>query len=296
MWRGSSAWRANAGCSTGNEQEECVRRINLDHIRFLGTAGSRFVVARQTRSSGGVLLQAAGERVLIDPGPGALVRLSEIRPPVEASSLSAVFLTHGHIDHANDVNIMVDAMTSGGFKKQGRLFAPGDCLEGETSVVLKYVRQFLEEIVVLEPEKEYALGRLRFRTSARLLHGAETYGFLFDIDGRRLSFLSDTRFFPGLLSSYRGSDVLVVNVVRDIPFEDNGILHLSLEDVKAILDGLRPRTAILTHFGVKMLQAGPEEQAQRLGRELGLEVLAAWDGMTYPLHESDRSDQILKNR
>ncbi len=268
----------------------------MDHIHFLGTAGSRFVVARQTRSSGGVLLQAAGQRVLIDPGPGSLVRLSQVRPPLEASSLSAVFLTHGHIDHANDVNIIVDAMTSGGFKKQGKLFVPGDCLEGERAVVLKYVRQFVEEIVVLEPEKEYTLGRLRFRTSARLLHGAETYGFLFDIDGRRLSFLSDTRFFPGLLSSYRGSDVLVVNVVRDIPFEDNGILHLTLEDVKAILEGLRPRTAILTHFGVKMLQAGPEEQAQRLGRELGLEVLAAWDGMTYPLQESDRSDQFLQNR
>lgn len=66
--------------------------------------------------------------------------------------------------------------------------------------------------------------------------------------------------------------------------------------MKAILDGLRPRAAILTHFGVKMLQAGPEEQAQRLGRELGLEVLAAWDGMTYPLQESDRSDQFLQNR
>jgi hypothetical protein len=42
---------------------------------------------------------------------------------------------------------MIEAMTEGGFKKRGVLFAPEDALEGDP-VVLKYLRNYVKEIVV----------------------------------------------------------------------------------------------------------------------------------------------------
>jgi phosphoribosyl 1,2-cyclic phosphodiesterase len=248
-------------------------------IKFLGTAGARFVVAKQLRASGGIFLSAKGERLIIDPGPGTLVKCAASRPPIDASALTAVVLTHAHIDHSNDVNVLIDAMTYGGIRKRGKLFAPAECLEGENAVVLRYVRKYLEDVVVLEASHKYSVGELTFATSVRHQHSTETYGLKFQLDGENVSFLVDTKFFPGLLKSYRNSDTLVINVVRETPFEKAEIMHLSLEDAKKIIVAIRPRRAILTHFGMTMLKAKPWELAKALEQELGIEVTAASDGL-----------------
>ena len=38
-----------------------------DFIKFLGTAGARFVMIKQLRASGGIWVSAAGRNILIDP-------------------------------------------------------------------------------------------------------------------------------------------------------------------------------------------------------------------------------------
>ncbi len=216
----------------------------------------------------------------MDPGPGSLVRCRSSRPPIDLAALDALILTHKHIDHSNDINILIDAMTSGGMRKQGVLFAPAECLEGKEAVVLGYLKGFLKDIVVLEAGREHELDGFRFRTSVAHRHSAETYGLQFDMDGRRVSFLVDTKPFPGLADSYRGTDLLVLYVVRDTPFEDRNIMHLTLGDVREILIQIRPKAAILTHFGTRMIKAGPGKVAARLSRETGIPIVAARDGMT----------------
>jgi len=94
-----------------------------DHIKFLGTAGARFVVARQLRASAGVFIKMKGSNIILDPGPGTLVRCAKSKPPIDIAALDAVILSHAHIDHTNDANILIDAMTGGGLKKRGILFA-----------------------------------------------------------------------------------------------------------------------------------------------------------------------------
>src|SRR4030067_3565944 len=98
-----------------------------DTITFLGTAGARFMVTRQLAASGGLWLNLGGTEILVDPGPGSLVQSTKRK--LRAEKLSAIILSNGHLDHSADVNIMVEAMTNGGFNKHGRLFAPADALE-----------------------------------------------------------------------------------------------------------------------------------------------------------------------
>ena len=248
-------------------------------LKFLGTAGARFVVAKQLRASGGVFLHSRGQKILIDPGPGTLVKCASSRPPIDVTQLDAVLLTHAHIDHSNDVNILIDAMTLGGIRRRGKLFAPRECLEGEKAVVLRYLVNFLEEVVILEPVHDYTIGKIALATSVRHQHSVETYGLKFKLDVGVCSFLADTKYFPDLIPNYQGSDILVINVVRDTPFEDDEIMHLTLEDSRRIIDGVRPKKAILTHFGMTMLKAKPWELAAQMSRELGIEVIAATDGM-----------------
>ncbi len=250
----------------------------------MGTAGARFVMTKQLRASGGIWLSVGRTNLSIDPGPGALVRCLNSKPRLEPSTLDGILLTHKHLDHSGDVNVMTEAMTDGGFKKRGILFAPKDALE-EDPVVFKYVMGYVEKVEVLQEDSEYRIGDIRFSTAKRHQHRVETYGLNFKTSPRTMSLITDTRFFPELPDLYRG-EILVIHVVRFKPIGDDPIDHLSIEDVKGIVEKTKPRLTILTHFGMTMIKAKPWVVAAELEKELGLKVIAASDGMKIDL-ESD---------
>lgn len=240
-------------------------------------------MAKQLRSSAGVYLQLAGKRIILDPGPGTLVRMISSRPRIEPDKLDAVILTHLHIDHSNDVNVLFDAITEGAKKKRGVLFAPAQCVEGEDRVLFNYLKNSIERIEILKERSHYRLGELEIETSIRHLHGVETYGLKFRTGNKVISFIVDTRFFPELLESYSGSDVIVVNVVMYEVKSKPHIMHLDVEDVRTIGKELRPKLLVMTHFGMTMLRNKPWEIAAKLSEELGIEVKAASDGMKLDL-------------
>ena len=251
-------------------------------IKFLGTAGARFVLTKQLRASGGIWFSVGKTNLSIDPGPGALVRCLNSKPKLDPSTLDGILLTHKHLDHSGDVNVMIEAMTEGGFKNRGVLFAPKDALE-EDPVVLKYVRGYLDRIEVLREESEYRIGEIEFSTGRRHRHQVETYGLNFKTSPT-VSLIPDTRFFPDLLELYRG-EILIIHVVRLKPIGDEPIEHLSVEDVKTILKERRPKLAVLTHFGMTLVKAKPWIVAADLEQELGIRVIAASDGMKLDLNE-----------
>ena len=239
----------------------------------MGTAGARFMVAKQLAASGGLYLEEGATRLALDPGPGAVVQYAKRK--VDPARLSGIVLSHRHLDHAGDVNVMIEAMTEGGFKKRGRLFCPSDALDDDP-VVLKYLRAFPEEIVRLQPETAYKLGSIEFTTSPAHPHGAETYGFRF---GDKLGWVTDSQFYEGIAEQHR-AEVMVIHTVL---LERRPLPHLCLDDAEAIIRAARPRLAILTHFGMTMWRARPWELAARLTESTGIEVKAARDGMAIEL-------------
>jgi len=241
------------------------------------------VVMKQLRASAGVWLSVGQTNLYIDPGPGALVRCLNSKPKLEPSTLDGILLTHKHLDHSGDVNVMIEAMTEGGFKKRGILFAPRDALEKDP-VIFKYVREYVQRVEILNEDSEYCVGEIQFSTTQKHHHRVETYGLNFRISPRTLSWITDTRFFSELPILYRG-EILVIHVVRLKPIGGEPIDHLSIEDVKSILKKAKPRLTILTHFGMTMIKAKPWVIAAELEKELGLKIIAASDGMKIDLEE-----------
>ncbi|MEW6033926.1 MAG: MBL fold metallo-hydrolase [Chloroflexota bacterium] len=253
-----------------------------DVITFLGTGGARVVVARQILASGGAWLDLGGIRILLDPGPGSIVQTTKRK--LDPSQLDAIVLSHKHLDHASDVNVMIEAMTDAARRRKGVLFAPSDALEGQDAVVFFYLRNLPERIEVLREGGKYAIGDVVFETPVRHIHGVETYGFVFTTPRHTFSWVTDTRYFEGLAQHYRG-ELLVIHVVRlegGSPYD-----HLSLAEAKALVMAIKPRAAILTHFGRTVWAARPWELAQRLTEEVGVQVLAARDGMVFDLSKLD---------
>ena len=250
-----------------------------DTITFLGTAGARFMVLKQLAASGGLWLSLSGTEILVDPGPGSIVQSTKRK--LKAEKLSAIILSHRHLDHSADVNIMAEAMTQGGFKRHGWLFTPADALESEP-VIFSYLKSYLEGIEVLKEGKSYSVGNISFTTPIRHIHPVETYGMLFRAAEHTFAYIADSRYFDGLCHSY-GSELLIINVVfLEAKYQ---IDHLSVPDAKHIITELKPKVAILTHFGMTMWQTKPWEIAQRLSQQTGLRVLAARDGMRFDLSQ-----------
>ncbi|MFC1929254.1 MBL fold metallo-hydrolase [Chloroflexota bacterium] len=250
-------------------------------ITFLGTAGARFMVSKQLTASGGFWLSISGMEILVDPGPGCIVQSTKRK--LRAEKLSAIVLSHRHLDHSADVNIMVEAMTEGGFKRRGRFSAPADALSGEP-VLFFYLRNYFEDIEVLAEGKSYSVGDVSFSTPVRHIHPVETYGILFKAGGHTFSYIADTRYFDGLLESYN-SELLIINVVLMEARED--VDHLSIPDVEHIIKELEPKAAIITHYGMGVWRTRPWEIAQQLSQQTGIRVLAARDGIRFELSQLD---------
>ncbi|MFC1913324.1 MBL fold metallo-hydrolase [Chloroflexota bacterium] len=253
-----------------------------DTITFLGTGGARIMVASQILASGGLWLNLGGTEILLDPGPGCIVQSTKRK--LRADKLSAIILSHRHLDHSADANIMVEAMTQGGFKKRGRFFAPADALNDEP-VIFSYLRDFLEGVVVLQEGKSYPVGDVSFSTPVRHIHPVETYGMVFRTAGHTFSYIADTRYFDGLCQSY-SSELLIINAVFLEPLP---VDHLAMPDVKRIIVELKPKAAIITHFSMRTWQAKPRQVAERMSQETGIRVIAAKDGMKFDLSRLDES-------
>jgi len=257
----------------------------MNFIKFLGTAGARVVVTKQLRASGGIWLNLDGTNILIDPGPGTLVKCFSSKPKLNPTDLEGIILTHKHLDHSNDINIMIEAMTEGGFKKKGKVFAPSDALN-QDPVILKYVREYVEKVEILKEGGEYSIGNIKFTTPIKHVHSVETYGLIIYGSKIKISLIADTLYFTGLEKYYKG-EILILNTVRLEPKQDlkYDIQHLTIPDAKKIISFIKPKLAILTHFGMTLLRAKPWEIAKQLSTELGINIISANDGMQINLSE-----------
>lgn len=248
----------------------------MGFVKFLGTAGARFVMIKQLRYSGGIWFQFKSTNVIIDPGPGSLVRCHASKPKLDPTTLDGIILTHKHLDHSSDINVMIEAMTDGGFRKRGTVFIPADAV-GDEGVIFPYLINHPEKIINLKKGK-FNIGDINFEIVTKNMHSVETYGLKFLLGKEIVSLVSDTRYFDALRSLYRDSDILILNVV--FYQKRNEYDHLCLADAVELIKEIRPKKAIITHFGMTMLKAKPHQLEEKIREELNMDIKFAYDGMT----------------
>ena len=245
----------------------------MNRITFLGSGGARVMLSTQILATGGMVISLDDTLFSLDPGPGALLNI--LKHNISPTDLHGIIISHRHLDHSADANVMIEAMTKSGLVNQGQVFAPSDALDTDP-VILKYLRKYLKEIAYLQPLSNYVINDLPFTTSMPHHHGSEeTYGFLFHGKNTTLGYIPDTAFFPELLDFYK-ADVLIVSMLR---LEKSNFFHLSVDDVEVIIKSLKPNMTILTHFGIEIYKKGPDKIATYLKEKTGLEVIAAADGL-----------------
>lgn len=259
----------------------------MNEILFLGTAGGRFAVFNQIRHSGGIFLNLDDTKVIVDPGPGALVRCIENK--IYPVNFDGVILTHDHLDHSADVNVIVESMTQGGTKKKGILFAPLSCIEEK--IILDYVKNYVKEIEILNDKDKFSIKNLKF-SCKKHTHGTETYGIKFEFESKTknhtLGYITDTIFFDEILDFYK-CEILIINVV--IKNKNNKYLHLCVDDVIKINSTIKPKLSIITHFGRTMLNSNPNFIAREIEDKTKVRTIAAYDNMKISIDEDENKKQ-----
>ena len=149
-------------------------------------------------------------------------------------------------------------------------------------MVLPYARRFVPREWVVEANGgPFAVGDVELHASLRPQHPVETYGLHFRAPGASISYVPCTRYFEGIVADYRARepDVLIMNVLRYRDAMD--VDHLTFDDARKLIDGIRPGVAIMSHFSTRMLERDPARLAYEMEDATGVKTFAAYDGWAY---------------
>jgi ribonuclease BN (tRNA processing enzyme) len=244
-------------------------------ITFLGTGGGRFVILSQQRYSGGLWLELEEATLILDPGPGALIRALQFGKNPE--KLDGILVSHNHIDHQNDAGLMIEAMTGGMRHKRGVL-----ALNNKTiSYISEYHREFID-LIVASPGRSFKINNLEIEALPTAKH-VDAVGFKFHSKEGTVTCTSDTAYSEDNIKHYKGSDILIMNTI--VPATREIESHLNTKTAAYIVEKAKPKLAIMQHFGRTMLMYGPEKEAKWIQDRTGIRTLAAADGMTINLPE-----------
>lgn len=251
-------------------------------IVFLGTGGGRFNLVKQVRKTAGFRINGP-LLIHVDPGPGVLAACKEFGQHPEKTDV--IVVTHNHIDHVNDASLLIEAMADGWHvKKRGVLIGSKSVIVGDENGdkgVSSYHLAKMERDVVAEPGKKIAIeiaGKSAFLLPTRVKHNdGSGFGFVLEMGGIRIGYTSDTEYFEGIGEQYAGCDVLIANCLK--PNEDGIPGHLYSSTTAKLFSEAKPKLGVITHLGMKMMKAGPEKEAKKIGKMSGVRTVAAVDGM-----------------
>lgn len=255
-------------------------------ITFLGSGGGRFATISQKRMTGGFRIDNfGGKNYHVDPGPGALVRSYQFG--VNPTKIDGVFVSHSHTDHYGDAEILIEAMTRGMTKNNGIIM-------GSQSVFEKYKRwgpalsnyhKSNSKNLILVPNKIKKFPSFSIKGTGTI-HGDPTgVGFQMEANDFKISYTADTRYFDELAKYHKGADILIGSVLR--PGENSIKGHMCTEDFINLVADVKPKLAIMTHFGFKMISANPVKEAISVNKRTGVRTLAAFDGMLVDINEKN---------
>lgn len=256
--------------------------MNKNSITFLGTGGGRFVILSQRRYSGGVWFELNNTKILLDPGPGALIRVLQFHK--DLSKLDSVIVSHNHLDHYSDCEVIIEGMTRGMKRTHGTLVT--------TEEMLEYISDYHKgkvNVIVPEINEKFTIGNKigNIEIEAIPTYNHPGLGFKFFTSSGIVTYTADTAYSEKLIKNYNKSKILILNAI--FPRSREIGTHLNTESALKIIKNIKqkPELAVIQHFGIQMLNANQEKEAEYIEQESGVKTIAAKDGMAIDVERAD---------
>lgn len=200
------------------------------------------------RACAGYLLTSGDTKVLLDCGNGVLSNLGKL---VDPTHLSAVFVSHGHIDHYADIFGLQAALryAPSGPMPPLPLYVPEglfphmqEALGGRSAEEL--ANAF--EVHDLREGETIAVGPIRL-TPRHAEHVGIAFSFLIDDGGDVLCYTSDSKPGETVQDVANGSQVVMADSTMPQQYE-NRAPHMSPRQAAALARDAGAHTVILTHL------------------------------------------------
>ena len=250
---------------------------------FLGTGGGRFSAINQRRMTGGFRIDnLGGKNYHVDPGPGALVRTYQFG--LDPRNIDGIFVSHAHTDHYNDSEILIEAMTRGMTVKQGTIIGGRSVLSGFEAwgPCISNYHKSNSDVLELEAGDIRYFDDCLIKATPTNHSDPKGIGFQIEYKDFKISYTADTSYFPELSQAHNGADILIASVLRPGRKAIRG--HLATSGFIRLINEIKPKLAIMTHLGLKMISSNPISEAKRITKLTGVKTLAAFDGMSLDIN------------
>ncbi len=255
-----------------NYRSSRIKGVSFIIIHFIGTAGGRVSTFKKLRNSGGFIIRSGETLAHIDPGPGAFVNVFSCG--IKPWDIDIFILSHIHLDHSADINSMIESAKVGSKDSKVAIGAPEDAFYGDSRVVLDFITKKADKHFVFKENNSYVWKDFKIDILKRHTHhGAITYGLVFN---DKIAYHPCAKFEPHTVEHYpKNIDLMILNTTFYKPRPS--IDHLCKDDAIEILNIVKPKKAIITHFATEMLEIGPERVAKEIEQATNIQTTAASD-------------------
>lgn len=231
------------------------------------------------RACAGYLVRSGSTKVMLDCGNGVLSNLGKL---VDPTHLSAVFVTHGHIDHYADIFALQAALRyapSGPiaplplYLPEGLFEHMQDALGGKPAQEL--ANAF--EVHVLHEGTTVHVGELRV-TPRHVEHVGTSFALVVEDGGDTLCYTSDSKPGDVVKAAADGADVVLADSTMPKQYE-NRAPHMSPGQAAALARDVGAHTVVLTHMWPTLDRAEARAQAEEVfgGRVIVAEEMESID-------------------
>jgi ribonuclease BN (tRNA processing enzyme) len=247
------------------------------NITFLGTNGW---YDSPTGNTVCIHVETAGYHIIFDAGSGFAKAADRVN--ADRAKPAYLFLSHFHLDHIIGLHTLVQLEVP-----HLTLCGPAGTRKVlETLVNVPFTVPLTAlpyETTILElPDDQAALP---FEcTALPLLHESLTLGFRIGIDGKSVSYCTDTGYCDNGVQLSRRCDLLIAECAYRVGERDPGWPHLNPEDAARMAAAAEAKALVLTHFDAGRYKTLQDRQdAEREARKVFPRTTASVDGMVIEL-------------
>ncbi|MBW3590084.1 MAG: MBL fold metallo-hydrolase [Actinobacteria bacterium] len=226
------------------------------------------------RAATGFLLRSGGKEVWMDCGTGTF---SNLQKHIDYFDLSAVMLSHLHLDHVLDIYALYYALKysirSGG-PTGIDVYAPAGAEKHLGQLLSTQGENDFTGYLIFNPideSSEVEVGSLSFKF-ARTLHPIEAYAMRITAEGRTLVYTADSGATDSLVDFAKGADVLLAEASMHEHKSGSEEVHMTAREAGRLAAQAGAGRLILTHVAPGL---DPQVSLTQASNEFEGEVLLA---------------------
>jgi ribonuclease BN (tRNA processing enzyme) len=221
-------------------------------VQMLGTGTIR---SEQTMACSSSLIKTQKDTILVDCGPGCLIRLREAGNDVR--HINRIFITHFHPDHISDlVSILFAYYHSGETKKIIEINGPAGLNALTNNLRITYGSWMHSELFLFQELQSNEItipdGKMKW---LKVRHNEESIGFRFQLNDKVISFSGDSGDCPELIELSEDANLAIFECAHPNTHPDP--FHLNPSALAEIVTASQAKKIVLTHLYPETMRENP---------------------------------------